>query len=87
MANLWGALGMYAPCKANFFNFHAIFDKVGQIVGWRPPCLELVPLRLGTPGSATADLLSFRVRIIITIYDPDPLVVILILFTPDKDLD
>ena len=24
------------PCRSNFFNFHAIFDKVCQIVGWRP---------------------------------------------------
>ena len=44
------------PSGPKFLHFHAVFGKIGQIIGWRPPPLGLVPSPLENPGSATAFL-------------------------------
>ena len=49
---IWGAGGTGAPSDPKSLHFHAVFRKIGQMIGWRPP-LGFPPL--GNPGSATAD--------------------------------
>ena len=40
------------PWGSKFFQFHAVFGKIGKIVCWHPPG-ELAPPPRGNPGSAT----------------------------------
>ena len=40
------------PLAQNFFIFMQFVEKIGQIIGWRPP-LGLAPPPLGNPGSVT----------------------------------
>ena len=44
----------HTPLAQNFFIFMQFSGKIGQIIGWCPPPLGLVPPPLGNPGSATA---------------------------------
>ena len=41
------------PSVQNFFIFMQFSEKIVQIIGLRPPLLELAPPPLGNPGSAT----------------------------------
>ena len=41
------------PPGSQFYQFHAVFGKIWQIVCWHPPG-ELTPPPRGNPGSVTA---------------------------------
>ena len=55
------------PSRPDFLRFHAVFGKIGQMIGWCPLLFGWCPLRLQNPGSATGGCIDLKNKVILSI--------------------